>query len=348
MVRFLLYANEFDVEGLLAVSSRHQRTGVQPDQIRKRIDAYGEVLPNLRAQAQGYPDAQYLLDRVKAGSSENWDGGRWGGQGHRGLRAWIIAVVDKPDPRPIYLSLWGGAVDLAQALWTVRNTRSEAETAAFVKKLRVYSISDQDNAGGWIRRYFPDLLLDRQHPRPSSLQPRDLGRHVRRPVLLFRRPGFQFGVAREWVREYFRKGPIGALYPLPNSSWKAIRLASSIWSPTAWARPSIPTMAAGAVGTARCRNGMGCGPTPAILSSTRRASLTRTTRPRSGAGAKLSERFRRPHPVDAAGVVQGREPQSQPRAERCRRPRASGIDRPVRTAGRAGRDRAGPTPTTTT
>jgi hypothetical protein len=47
---------------------------------------------------------------------------------------------------------------LAQALWKVRATRSPDALAKFVAKLRVYTISDQDNSGPWIRKTFPHLF----------------------------------------------------------------------------------------------------------------------------------------------------------------------------------------------
>jgi hypothetical protein len=214
MVRFLLYANEFDVEGLLAVSSRHLRTGVQPEQIRARVAAYGQVLPNLRAQSRDYPDTQFLMDRIKAGSSAFGMAGVGEGKDTDASR-WIITVVDKPDPRPVYLSLWGGAVDLAQALWTVRSTRSAAETAAFVSKLRVYSISDQDNAGGWIRRYFPDLFWITSIHAHRHYNLSTWGGMSGDRFYYFDGPDFGL-VSREWARENVRKGPLGALYPLPE------------------------------------------------------------------------------------------------------------------------------------
>ena len=65
---------------------------------------------------------------------------------------------DRSDPRPLWISVWGGANTLAQALLHVRATRSPAEVEAFVSKLRVYSISDEDDAGPWIRREFPGLF----------------------------------------------------------------------------------------------------------------------------------------------------------------------------------------------
>lgn len=214
MVRFLLYANEFDVEGLIASSSRHLRTGVQPRQIIDRVNAYGEVLPNLRAHAEGYPDARYLLDRIKAGSSEFGMEGVGDGKDTDGSR-WIIEVVDRPDPRPVYILAWGGAVDLAQAIHTVRATRSEAELAAFIAKLRVYSISDQDNAGSWVRRYFPDIWWIASIHAHRHYNLSTWGGISGDQFYFFSGPDFDL-VSRQWARENIRKGPLGMLYPLPE------------------------------------------------------------------------------------------------------------------------------------
>src|SRR5262245_2989997 len=67
MVRFLLYANEFDVEGLVASTSTWQRTVVHPEMIEERVRAYGRALPNLKVHASGYPQMQQLLSLIKAG-----------------------------------------------------------------------------------------------------------------------------------------------------------------------------------------------------------------------------------------------------------------------------------------
>ena len=40
MVRFLVYANQFDVEGLIATSSTWMKNKVRPDVIRMLVDAY--------------------------------------------------------------------------------------------------------------------------------------------------------------------------------------------------------------------------------------------------------------------------------------------------------------------
>jgi len=53
---------------------------------------------------------------------------------------------------------WGGPNTLAQALWKVKATRTPAQLARFVAKLRVYTISDQDDSGPWLRATFPKLF----------------------------------------------------------------------------------------------------------------------------------------------------------------------------------------------
>src|SRR3954451_24417343 len=46
MVRFLLYSNEFDVEGLVATTSTHLKERVNPRMIAERVEAYGQVRDN--------------------------------------------------------------------------------------------------------------------------------------------------------------------------------------------------------------------------------------------------------------------------------------------------------------
>ena len=64
LVRFLVYANEFDIEGLAATTSVHQRARVAPQRIRRIVDAYGKVRDNLALHAPGFPAGDTLLARV--------------------------------------------------------------------------------------------------------------------------------------------------------------------------------------------------------------------------------------------------------------------------------------------
>ena len=211
MVRFLLYTNEFDVEALVPSTSRHLKDSVHPEQILKRIDAYGTVLPNLRAHAKGWPSAADLRARVRPGRPEYGMAGVGAGKDTEGSRA-IVAALDSPDSRPVWICVWGGAVDLAQALWSLRETRPADEVARLAAKLRVYSISDQDNAGPWVRRQFPDLfwivsLTAHRHYNLSTW-----GGISGDRMYYFDGPDFTT-VSKEWLRENVQIGPLGTLYP---------------------------------------------------------------------------------------------------------------------------------------
>jgi hypothetical protein len=71
---------------------------------------------------------------------------------------WIINELEKDDERPLWISTWGGVNTLAQALYKIEKTKSKFEAKRMIAKLRVYTISDQDDSGIWIRNNFPDLF----------------------------------------------------------------------------------------------------------------------------------------------------------------------------------------------
>lgn len=156
-IRLLLYANEIDIEAMVATTSTHMRDHVHPESIRRLVAAYGQVRPNLVLHASGYPTAKALEARIFAGQPGYGVAATGPGRDTEGSRR-IIAALDAPDPRPLWVSIWGGANTLAQALRTLQASRSPEEVARLVAKLRVYTISDQDDAGAWIRKTFPDLF----------------------------------------------------------------------------------------------------------------------------------------------------------------------------------------------
>jgi hypothetical protein len=157
MVRFLTYANHFDVEGLAATTSVHQRSRVAPQRIRRIVEAYGKVRDNLETHEQGYPSADFLLERVTEGLPVYGMNGVGEGKDSPASEM-LIEAADKDDPRPLWVTVWGGPNVLAQSLWKVRRTRTAEELQRFVANLRVYTISDQDDSGPWLREQFPDLF----------------------------------------------------------------------------------------------------------------------------------------------------------------------------------------------
>lgn len=57
----------------------------------------------------------------------------------------------------MWVLAWGGATDLAQALWDLKHSRSADEARRFAAKLRVYDIAGQDDTGAWITPTFPEI-----------------------------------------------------------------------------------------------------------------------------------------------------------------------------------------------
>ncbi|MFN0120056.1 MAG: nucleoside hydrolase-like domain-containing protein [Blastocatellia bacterium] len=128
----------------------------------------------------------------------------------------IIRALDKNDPRPLWISIWGGANTFAQALIHLRATRPRAELDKLIAKLRVYTISDQDDAGPWIRREFPGLHYI---GKPSSPDGGEYGQAtwtgISGDVYYMNGQGADGAtVTNEWLETNIRaKGPLGKLYP---------------------------------------------------------------------------------------------------------------------------------------
>jgi hypothetical protein len=71
LVRYLTYANQFETEGLVAVTSTWLRDKVRPEEMQRIIDAYEKVVDNLNAHVHPdwkYPTAQELRKKVKRGA----------------------------------------------------------------------------------------------------------------------------------------------------------------------------------------------------------------------------------------------------------------------------------------
>ncbi len=185
MIRLMAYADQFEIEGLVATTgwSLDGSKGEPWLQlIHDVIDAYDKDLPNLRkrsgqqgrlqeeyGQKIGYwPSAKYLHARTVMGSKKR--GYSFIGKDNDSPGSeLIIKAADKKGDRPIYVCVWGGANTLAQAIWRVREDRTPEQLAQFLRKIRVYTITDQDRGQGmaayessshfWMRKGFEKDLF---------------------------------------------------------------------------------------------------------------------------------------------------------------------------------------------
>ncbi len=202
LIRLMLYANEFDIEGLIATSNLGHGQKTRPDLIRQVVDAYEKVRSNLERHDPRYPHAETLRGCIKAGKEVaglKVPVGASVGQGKdTEASEWIVRVVERPDPRPVWVVIWGGSTDLAQALWRVRRDRKSEEFSRFMAKLSVHAIGDQDSTGPWIREQFPELYMITQ----------------RRAYRGMYRGGDRSLVSADWVEARIHgHGALGDLYP---------------------------------------------------------------------------------------------------------------------------------------
>ena len=123
LVRLLLYSNEIDIEGIILCSSCFLKHGGGSGAVKiveRMLDAYESVKPNLDRHAAGYPSAETLRQCVHLGISTFGEalGNGFGEEKYNsnpGVQC-ILAALEKEDPRPLWVGLWGGANTLAQAL----------------------------------------------------------------------------------------------------------------------------------------------------------------------------------------------------------------------------------------
>ena len=107
MVRFLVYANQFDVEGLIATTSTWMKNKVRPDVIRMLVDSYAQVRPKLVQHQPGFPAA----DSLKAVIAEGQPGYGMAPVSPDRMSPGaelINRAADRPDPRPLWVLGEGG------------------------------------------------------------------------------------------------------------------------------------------------------------------------------------------------------------------------------------------------
>lgn len=217
LIRLFHYANEFEIEALIASASgtigELKEAITQPQLILKTIDAYETVLPNLKKHAQGWPEADALRKCVVSGNPHR--GRDHIGEGHDtdGSRL-LIKLIDSGTPeRPLNISIWGGQTDFAQALFRVKKDRGEAGYKTFIARFRVFDINDQDRIADWMRTEFPGL----NYILASAPAGRDKREGTYRGMYL---TGDESSTGRDWIESNIRStGPLGALYP--TKTWTA-------------------------------------------------------------------------------------------------------------------------------
>jgi len=149
MVHFLLYADLFGVEGIVSSPYGPGRL----EHILQVISYYEKDYPSLKAHSARYPAPEALRAISKQGAIDG-PGGAGFGAPTEGSR-WIVECARRKDPRPLYILVWGGIEDLAQALH---------DAPEILPQLRVYFIGGPNkmwsvDAYNYIEQHHPKLWI---------------------------------------------------------------------------------------------------------------------------------------------------------------------------------------------
>ena len=144
MVRFLLYANEWDIEGIITSSSQYHWQGHKwsgDDWINPYLDAYEEVYPNLVKHDKDYPSPAYLRERTVLGNVK--------AEGEMaeetpGSNLIVKVLLDETDNRPVWIQAWGGTNTIARALKSIEEKYPD-RMGEVAKKIRFFFIWEQDS-----------------------------------------------------------------------------------------------------------------------------------------------------------------------------------------------------------
>lgn len=148
MLHYLMYADQFQTEGLISSPYGEGRAA----DIIRMIDVYAQDFPTLKQQAD-FPVPDDLRQLVKQGAEDMAPAAGWSiaTEGSD----WIIRQAKLDDKQPLWVLVWGGLEDLAQALHDAPDIQD---------KIRVYWIGGPNkkwsvHAYLYIAQHFPDLWM---------------------------------------------------------------------------------------------------------------------------------------------------------------------------------------------
>jgi len=202
LVRFLLYTNDLDVEGIIAnrplardgENRNIERTGLGI--VRRQLTAYRECYPSLVKHDPRYPTPDQLWQRTVPGYGSTDVG-----------TDLVIAAVDRNDSRPLWFCNWGTDAEsapscLKRALDRVLKERGIKGYARFKSKLRLssadkfaeHTTTAEPPFRLWVDTFRPEVDRKRWYHRFSALTATAGGFDLHRDALT-------------------GHGPLGALYP---------------------------------------------------------------------------------------------------------------------------------------
>lgn len=173
VIRFMLYANEVDLAGIVVTSSMYhyagdEEKGIEPFRwtgtkwVDEFIDAYEEVYPNLSVHAEGYPEPEHVRNITKIGNIS--DAGEMD-EVTEGSEYLKELFLDDDDDRELYVQTWGGTNTTARALKSIEEEYKDTDKWEEIQKkinekVVLYIILDQDDSyGEYIAKNWPSIRI---------------------------------------------------------------------------------------------------------------------------------------------------------------------------------------------
>ncbi|MEM7145018.1 MAG: nucleoside hydrolase-like domain-containing protein [Verrucomicrobiota bacterium] len=174
MIHMLMYSNEFDVEGLVAISSKalnadrqegEFKSTLHPELFHELITEFEKVRGNLERHADNWPTVDYLRSIVKPGLIGFGIAAVGDGKSTEGTEHILECIKKNLTAGRLYITVNAGSNSLAQALWDLRKDSGipEADKTAMLKRVFVFENGAQDNAGAWIAKNFPQITWYRSN-----------------------------------------------------------------------------------------------------------------------------------------------------------------------------------------
>ncbi|KAF9888907.1 hypothetical protein FE257_008277 [Aspergillus nanangensis] len=187
LIRYLLYTNELDTQGIIYTSSRYHWAGdgngtkfFIPDREYTTpqwtwrwtgtrtiqdivLKAYAQIYPNILCHDPFYPTPDQLLSTVKIGNIDFEGEMDHDTEGSNLIRSLLL---DSTDTRPLYLQAWGGTNTIARALKSIEEqysgSRHWAQTRnAISRKAVILASGFQDNAyTDYIAPHWPQIRVE--------------------------------------------------------------------------------------------------------------------------------------------------------------------------------------------
>lgn len=207
LVRFLLYANEWDIEGIITSSSQYHAHGHRwpgDDWVQPFLAAYSKVYPNLVQHDPEYPTTKLLQSRTLLGNVRS--------EGEMdeitpGSQHIVKVLLDETDDRPIWIQAWGGTNTIARALKTIELDHPD-KMESVANKLRFFFIWEQDTTyQSYIRPHWGKYKI------PTIISDQFIAIFYRwKKYLPDKQQSF---LAGSWMQPNILKdhGPLCALYP---------------------------------------------------------------------------------------------------------------------------------------